>query len=141
MVTKKTDDLMQQLKSGKNIDDYIKENEQHFSETTVAKHLTWLFHQKKIVKAQAFKRAEMQDIYAHQILSGVRKPSREKFIALCIGMDLNLEEIQHALKVCSFAPLYPKRKQDSIIIAGIQSQKSVCQINEMLYDNHEKTLS
>lgn len=140
MLKKNTDDLMQELKEGADLNKYLKDNEDQFICTTVSDCLRKLFSEKHIIKAQAFKRAEMQDIYAHQILSGVRKPSREKLIALCIGMKLSLEETQKTLKTCGFAVLYPKIKRESIIISGIRLEKSVFEINQMLYEYNEQTL-
>ena len=77
----------------------------------------------------------------YQIFSGVRNPSRDSLISICIAMELSINETQEILKVASFAELYPKSKRDSIIINGISNQKSVAQINEILYDNREATLN
>ena len=93
--------------------------------------------EKKIVKSKALKRAEINEIYGYQIFSGKRIPSRDKLIALCIGMELDLEETQSVLKCSGFAQLYPKSKRDSIIISGIEKGQSVFEINGLLYEYKE----
>jgi len=55
-------------------------------------------------------------------------------------MQLNLDEIQTALRIAKFALLYPKDERDSILIYGIAHQKSVPEINELLYDHQLKCL-
>jgi hypothetical protein len=83
----------------------------------------------------------MNEIYAYQIFSGKRKPSRDKLLCLCRGMELNSVETNQLLKSAGFAPLYPKNKRDSIIMFGFEKGQSVVDINEVLYDNGEKTLN
>lgn len=53
---------------------------------------------------------------------------------------MTVDEVQATLKVAGFAPLYPKRKRDSILLLGIANGKSVCDINNELYEHGEETL-
>lgn len=140
MKKKSTDELMSQLTKNTNIDRYVKENESSFVNTPLSEMLNKIAQDKHIVKSEAFKRAEINDIYGYQLFSGNRRPSRDKLIALCIGMKLNLEETQNILKCSEFAQLYPKLKRDSIIISGINQEKSVFEINQVLYQFKEDVL-
>lgn len=137
MQKKPTDELMKQLTQNADLEKYIKENEESFVNAPLSDILNRIVKEKKIVKSKALKRAEINEIYGYQIFSGKRIPSRDKLIALCIGMELDLEETQSVLKCSGFAQLYPKSKRDSIIISGIEKGQSVFEINGLLYEYKE----
>lgn len=141
MERKPTDELLKQLNNCNNIDEYFKDNEDYLINTTIAEYLYDIFNEKCLVKSRVFKKAEIDEIYGYQIFGGRKNPSRNTLLAICIGARFTLNEIQAALKIAGFAPLYAKNKRDSIIIYGINSEKAVCEINEMLYEKDEDTLN
>ena len=136
-----TDELLKQLNQCNNIDDYFKEHQDSFIETTIAEYLYNTFKEKCLVKSQVFKKAEIDEIYGYQIFGGRKNPSRNTLLAICIGARFSLNEIQAALKIAGFAPLYPKNRRDCIIIYGINNGKVVFEINEMLFNKNEETLN
>ncbi|HAX52927.1 MAG TPA: XRE family transcriptional regulator [Lachnospiraceae bacterium] len=140
MLKKPTEELMNCLNDSPSIENYI-QNEQNFLiDFSISDFLNNLVSQKGIKKSQVIKNAEMNDIYGYQIFSGKRIPSRDKLIALAFGMTLSLDETQQLLKYAGFSPLYPKTKRDGIIIWGITHQLNICQTNENLYNQEERTL-
>lgn len=141
MKKKSTDELLKQLNSCNNIDDYFKENSEQLIQTNIADYLYDVFKEKCLVKSQVFRKAEVDEIFGYQIFSGRKNPSRNTLIAICIGARFTLNEIQAALKIAGFATLYAKNKRDSLIIYGITHAKSVLEINEMLWGENEKTLN
>ncbi len=140
MERKPTDELLQQLTASHNLDDYLEKNRAFMTNSSLCEVLNDLLKQKNCSKAEVIKKAEFNEIYGYQIFSGSRMPSRDKLICLAVGMSLTLEETQALLKITGFAPLYPKRPKDSIIIFGIQKKMSVPQINCMLYEKEYNTL-
>lgn len=140
MIKKPTDELMKELLNSNNINLYLDENKQHFINLTISEFLNEYANSKRLVKSQIFKDSEMNEIYGYQIFSGSRTPSRDKLIALCIGMGMTIDEVQATLKISGFAVLYPKIKRDSIIIHGISLRQKVFEINNTLYTNSEETL-
>jgi hypothetical protein len=141
MEQKSTDELLEQLNSCNNIDDYFKENGDSLINTGIADYLYNTFKEKCLVKSQVFKKAEVDEIYGYQIFSGRKNPSRNTLIAICIGARFTLNEIQAALKIAGYATLYAKNKRDSLIIYGINHSKSVLEINEMLFNEVQDTLN
>ena len=141
MKPKTTDELLKQLNSCNNIDDYFKENGDSMIHTKISDYLYDVFKEKCLVKSQVFKKAEVDEIYGYQIFSGRKNPSRNTLIAICIGDRFTINEIQAALKIAGYATLYAKNKRDSLIIYGINQSKSVLEINEMLFDEDEDTLN
>lgn len=140
MLNKPTDEMLGELLQSNSINEYMKENGKYLIDCDVTMFLNAYIKTKGLIKSQILKEAEMNEIYGYQIFSGSRNPSRDKLICLCIAMKMNLEEAQLALKIAGYASLYPKIKRDSIIILGFSNGKSVCEINNELYDNEENTL-
>ena len=77
---------------------------------------------------------------AYQILNGSKNPGREKVLALCIAAGMNYEETQRALTLANLGKLYPRRKEDSIVIFALEHKLSILQTNELLYEECGITL-
>ena len=138
---KSTKELMDELMKAHNISDYFKANSEYLISAELPTYLSNILEKKGLVKSAVIKKSELSEVMGYQIFSGVRKPSRDSLICICVALELNSEEIQTLLKTAQFAQLYPKNKRDSIIINGIANNRTVAQINEMLYDNDEVTLN
>lgn len=140
MIKKPTDEMMDKLLNSNNIESYLKENQDYFVDLKICDFLSEYIKAKKLTKSHIIKKAEISEIFGFQVLSGTRNPSRNTLLSLCIAMEMNIDEVQSALKIAEIAPLYPKSKRDSIVILGIANGKGVCEINNELYDNNEETL-
>lgn len=142
MKQKGTEKLLELLKKSGNIDAYLQENKDFLLDCDIKEYLNLLIKEKKLTIQQIAKDSELSDRYCYQFLSpsNPRTPSREVLISICIGMKLNLDEIQTALKIAQLAPLYPKDERDSIIIFGIENFQSVVDINNVLYEHDFKCL-
>ena len=140
MQEKSTDDLKQELMEQANLDQYITENEAYFVETDLIEVLTRLYEHCGLSKAELARRAEMSEVYLHQVFSGRRRPSRDRLLCLCIGMKAGLEEVQQLLRKAGHAPIYPRIKRDVIIIHGILYGTPLTEINDKLFVENEKTL-
>ena len=140
MREKSTSDLNQELMSQPNLDQYITENETYFSDADIAGLLAGLYETCSLSKAELARRAGMSEVYLYQVFAGRRKPSRDRLLCLCIGMEAGLEEVQQLLKQVGYAPIYPKLKRDAIISHGILYRTPLAQINDKLFSANEKTL-
>ena len=140
MRQKSTDDLNQELMRQPNLDQYITENEVYFADADISAFLTKLYERCGMSKAELARRAGMSEVYLHQVFSGRRKPSRDRLLCLCIGMEADLEEVQQLLKRVGYAPIYPKLKRDAIISHGMIHRTPLSEINEKLFLQNEKTL-
>ena len=137
---KNTDDLKQELMAEPDIDAYIKENEAFFASRSITELLAELYENQKISKAELARRAGMSEVYLHQLLSGRRRPSRDKLLCLCIGMELTLDETQRLLKEAAYVQLYPRIKREAIIYHGIIHHTPLNEINDNLFREGEKAL-
>ena len=96
-----------------------------------------MLQKKELTKAEFVKECNLNEVYAYQILSGVRRPSRDKLLYLCFAMKATLAETQSPLKESGFAPLYVRSHRDSIIIFAITHGHTLIQLNTDLYDHGE----
>lgn len=140
MKNKATDDLRQELMSEGSIDAYLHRNAPHFNSQSIAELLVALYEKTKLSKAALARRAGMSEVYLHQVFAGRRKPSRDRLICLCVGLEATLEESQRLLKQAAYAQLYPKLRRDAIIIHGILHHTALSEINDKLFAENEKTL-
>ena len=137
---KSTNDLNQELMAQPNLDKYITENETHFTDVDISAFLLELYERCRLSKAELARQAGMSEVYLHQVFSGRRKPSRDRLLCLCIGMDAGLEAVQQLLKRVGYAPIYPKLKRDAIISHGLLHHTPLAEINDKLFSENEKTL-
>ncbi len=140
MKEKSTGDLSQELMNQPNLDQYITENQAYFADVDVSAFLTNLYEKCGLSKAELARRAEMSEVYLHQVFSGRRRPSRDRLLCLCVSMEVSLEDTQRLLKQVGYAPIYLKLKRDAIIGHGILHRTPLTEVNDKLFSENEKTL-
>lgn len=139
MQEKDTDALLHSLKKAENFQTALSETRDHTIDQTLKDYLnTWLLH-KKITKSTVLKKAGITEATGYQYFDGKRNPSREKVIALAIGLDLRLEETNELMKKTGYAQLYPKHPWDAIVIYGITHHLAITEIDDLLYSESLKT--
>lgn len=136
---KSTDELSKILENKKNrkdLDEYLSQNRDNFSNQTFAELLEQTLKENKVSKTDAVKRSNLENHYAYEIFRETKDKnlSRNKIIMLCIAMEADLEQTRKLLLKKQYAPLYPKNERDSIIIFGLQRKLSIIDINNLLYD-------
>ena len=139
MGEKSTDELLKILRSKQNFDEYLRE-EPAFYTGKMEDELAELLTKKNLKKAEIIKRSGLDRTYGNQIFSGIRKPTRDKLLALGFGMGLTVEEMQRLLKVSEYPALYVKNKRDSIILFCLDKEVSLIETNELLYEMEEAVI-
>lgn len=107
---------------------------------TFAEYMDTFLQEHQINESELIKASLIQRTYAYQILNGTKKPGRKKVLALCIAAGMNYDETQKALLLADLGKLYPRKKEDSIIIFALEHKLSVFQTNELLYEECHVTL-
>lgn len=128
---KTTQELLELLKNGR-LQDYLKNNSDEMVDEPLCCYLNACLEEKNLTKASVIEKSGIFNIYAYQIFAGKRIPSRDKLIALCMGMELTIEETQTMLQYAGYATLYPRNKRDSVILSALQSKLSVIRCNLLL---------
>lgn len=141
IMQKTTEELLNELKHTKNIVYYMEYNSPYFSSENLPLYLKGLLLKSKRRKSIIIRSSCLNPSYAYQIFSGLKRPTRDKLIAILIAMKLSLDEIQQALKHFGYASLYAKNKRDAYIIFAIGQQMNVMQCNILLYNHNEIPLT
>ena len=139
-MSKDTSAIVEELGLCPNFKTFYEENRDYMIKEDLAALLMELIRKYDLKKSQIIRAAEMSEVYAYQIFSGLRVPERKKLLCLAVAMKLNLEEVQTLLKSAGYSPLYVKLPFDSIILYGICKGLSVVEINELLYEYDLETL-
>ncbi len=138
---KDTAKLLEELQSFSDFAQFYEKNQAQFAATSLSNALQTFVSEKNLVVADVVKNSEMSEVYAYQILSGIKShPGREKVLCLAFGMGLSGEETQTLLKTTGYAPLYAKRPADAIVLYGLYKHLSVVEINNLLYEYGQETL-
>lgn len=137
---KTTSELLETLKKNNNINHYLNTNNDDFITSSLSQYLNELLYEKDINKAKAIEKSNLNNIYAYEIFSGKKKPSRNKLLQLAFGMELDLQSVQRLLRIAGLSELYPRNKRDSIIIFAINNSMSLLECEELLEKMNESII-
>lgn len=138
-----TDELLKKLRSSRleaSLKEYTSLLETQPSFRSFAEYLKDYLEKHEICESELIKDSLISRTYAYQILNGTKNPGRNKVLSLCIAAKMSYEETQKALLLADFGKLYPRRKEDSVIIFALEHQLSVLQTNELLFEECNTTL-
>lgn len=136
MELKSTEELIHEIKSATDIDDYLTVNRDNMLTTPLSDYLNTLLRQKKIRKADVIRGSLLSRAYVYKIFAGEKIPSRDKLIALAFGLGLSDSETQKMLKLSGYRELYARNQRDALLLFALQKHKSILEVNELLYDHH-----
>lgn len=132
---KSTGELLDEIKKKPNFlsyaasasDSFIEERAPHIA-------LNALLEEKHLKKSELIERSGLNRSYAYDILSGRKKPTRDKLLAFCLSMRLSIEETQSFLNTSGYPQLYAKIERESVILYALQNHISVLDTNQLLDD-------
>lgn len=137
----KTDELENQLSDIDSFSDYIENNnDELIFDTELAEYLEKLIKETGCKKTDIIKQTNLNRAYIYQIFEGRKKPSRDKLIAIAIGMGLDFDILQNLLKYAGMRPLYARDLRDSVIIFSVKRGYSFNETNCALYEQGLKIL-
>ena len=142
MKIKSTDELNSILKKNVPIEQYLTENRESFLKLSFKDAINAVFNKKNMGVTEWANKSNVDRSYIHHILSGKQKnPKRDTLIKLCIGMKADERETRALLLALKESPLYVKDPRDSIILYGIRHKLTLTEVEELLYDHKQHTLS
>lgn len=143
MLRKTTEELTNEIKSGKDIGQYLEENKGEMIDISLAEYLNELLDKYNLSKGEVLKTAGMSDNnYGYEIFRGVKKSvSRDKLIQLCFGFPLTCDEAQMVLKLGKVGILYPRVQRDAYIMFALSNRYSILQLNDILFEHEEQVIS
>jgi Helix-turn-helix. len=134
-IEKSTSELFSEIKNSNELNSFLAKNATDLQHPTIANYLESLLKEKNMDKSTLIEKSGFDRVYIYQILSGKKTaPSRKKLIGLALTLKLTLDETQHLLKYGQENILYPRDREDCILIYAINEHKSVDETNSLLYD-------
>ena len=98
------------------------------------KHLQKLINKKGLKNSEVYAAANINKQYFSKLLKGQVKPSKEKVLALAVGLRLNMDEAVDFLKIAGYA-ISPISQTDAVVKYFIEhEQYSVIKIDMVLFD-------
>ena len=108
---------------------------------TFGKHLQKLINKKGLKNSQVYASANISKQYFSKLLKGQVKPSKEKVLALAVGLRLNMDEAEDFLRLAGYA-FSPISQTDTVVAFFLKKQEfSVAMIDIVLFDYGLDTLS
>lgn len=135
-----TDFMLEKLKQADDITVFMHENAAAFSSLTLKDLINSLIKRHHLKKSRIIADSGINEVYFYEILSGKKKPSRDKLLALAIGMKLHLDECALLLRTGGVNELYPRNRRDAIIIFALSRKLNVYDLNDLLYEAEEPIL-
>ncbi len=139
-MTKDTTKIVEELGLTPDFKTFYNENKNYMVKENLSTLLDDLIKKYNLKKSQVIRAAEMSEVYAYQIFSGLRVPERKKLLCIAVAMGLSLDEVQTLLKTAGYSTLYIKLPFDSIVLYGICKKLSVVEINDILFEYGLETL-
>lgn len=98
------------------------------------KHLQQLINKKGLRNSEVYAAANISKQYFSKLLKGQVKPSKDKMLALAVGLRLNMDEVVGFLRIAGYA-LSPISQTDTVVEYFIRKQEyNVLKINIVLFD-------
>ncbi len=98
------------------------------------KHLQMLINKKGLKNSEVYVAANISKQYFSKLLKGTVKPSKEKVLALALGLRLNMDETVDFLRMAGYA-LSPISQTDAVVGYFIEHKMySVIKIDIVLFD-------
>ena len=101
-------------------------------EVTFGDRLSELCLKYHIKPSQLQVKAPISKSMFYDILKDNRKPGKETVIKIGMALKINVDEMNELLKLTGHRELYPKKKEDAIIIFGIKNGKEINEIEALL---------
>ena len=140
MPTKTTSDLRRDMAAQPNLDAYLNDSRPYFTDRKLKGLLEKLYARCGFPKATLARLANMSEVYVYQVFAGRRHPTRDRLLALCVGLGATLDETQVILRQAAWGELYPRIDRDASIANGIVDGASLNEINNSLCARGEEPL-
>ena len=138
---KSTDELMNILQNANDtqiLDSVIKDIDKT---TDFHSHINAILLKRNISIAELQRKSCIDRTYIYQIMDGSRNPGRDKVIAICLALGIDVTDTVRLLKITGNAVLYPKNRRDAILIYALNNSIIVSDANRLLESYGEAQLN
>lgn len=133
--TTELDDLLNNINDESEIEKYINSTLSPVKTMTFHEYIDNIRISKTLKKSVLIANSDISRTYAYQILNGLKTPSRDNVIKLCLGGNFSIDETNKALTLAGYNKLYSKDIRDSLITYFLNNNYTVIDSNLKL-DKH-----
>lgn len=131
---KTTDDFEKDLKNMKDASE-LKRHFEQLDKIDAGRYLQQLMDEKGISVSMITKRIDTSASNIYKFINGEKKGSKDFMIRLACAVGMTVEETNCLLKYAGFSRLYAKDKRDALIIYGMEHNKNIDEIEELLIEH------
>lgn len=115
-------------------------SEASFDNTRYAEWISERLKERGVKKSQVVRKSRLNQTFAYQIMSGMRRPSRDKLVQLAFGMGLDAECASDMMERGGVNRLLPYVRRDAIIAYCLEQGMDVMACDKLLWRLREKGL-
>lgn len=142
--TEELDKILSETKP-EGIGDYLIENRQFIADDKKGFYYYYknVIDSKHIKLRDVYERVDVSESYGSKIVSMEKHTTdRDLIIKMCLAGHFSLLEMNRALKLYGFNPLYARDRRDAVVIVALNNHiYSIEKVNEMLKENGLEGLS
>jgi len=121
-------------KKAKNVSESLEDVLKKIYTESFEKHLQQLINKKGLKNSEVYATSNISKQYFSKLLKGKVKPSKEKVLALAVGLRLNIDETVDFLRIAGYA-LSPISQTDKVVEYFIKNKDyNVIKIDIVLFD-------
>ena len=136
-----TENLQRALLEGADLDEFIYHNVDIFDEKSFHGQLALLQRRTPYAIKDIINGTYIDPSYCYQIFRGIRTPSRNKIIQICLFLEFSLQDLNRLLKLAGHSSLYIKRLRDTVLIHGFNTGLSLDEVEELLIEKNCESLT
>lgn len=139
--TRKLEEMLLNIDDEASLDHYLKEVPDAHPVTPFSAYFQNYIEAHHLDKGEICENSGIERSYFYHILSGSKRPGRDKILRMCIAAGMSAIQTDEALKCGQEASLYVKNIHDAIVIFCLNQHLSVTDTNELLDSYHLPLLS
>ncbi|SHJ38744.1 Helix-turn-helix domain-containing protein [Clostridium cavendishii DSM 21758] len=133
-------DLLSGIKDEEKLESYMKDIKDKYRNDDFASLFYEVCKRNNLKNSDIISKINISRSHYYDIINGVKNPTRDKIIQLCIVAGFTVDETQKALTRTKCGILHSKSERDTIIIFCIVNRFSLVETNEKLYDKRLEIL-
>lgn len=140
-MSKNTTELVNELEQAKNtteFEDFLKRNDVEMHRDSFGDCVLKLCAKYEVTPSVLQPQIAISKSQFYSLLNGTRNPSKESIIKIAFGIKVTQNEVNELLQAAGYHALDPKDREDAIIMFGLENQKEVGKIDELLKEYHSK---
>ncbi len=95
---------------------------------------------KGLTPKEMIRRCGVERSYFYHILSGVKHPSRNVVLRICLSAEVDTQDANRLLRLAGAPALYARVRRDVLLIYALKHRYTMEQANQMLREQEEAPL-